>query len=107
MITRAARGRTDRAESASEDSFAMPATSRWATSNADTRWLAPIWTALPSSSSPPPNLQPGKAMRRDCRHPAQSGGIGGAIWTGNDRRLRELLARLEAPGADALPADPR
>jgi hypothetical protein len=55
MITRAARGRTDRAESASEDSCAMPATSRWATSNADMRWLAPIWTALPSNSSPPPN----------------------------------------------------
>jgi hypothetical protein len=51
MITRAARGRTDRAESASEDSCAMPATSRWATSNADMRWLAPIWTVLPSSSS--------------------------------------------------------
>jgi hypothetical protein len=33
----------------------MPATSRWATSNADMRWLAPIWTALPSNSSPPPN----------------------------------------------------
>ena len=28
-------------------------------------------------------------------------------WIDNDRRLRELLARLEALGADALEADPR
>jgi hypothetical protein len=28
-------------------------------------------------------------------------------WTDNDRRLRELLARLEALGAAALEADPR
>jgi hypothetical protein len=26
-----------------------------ATSNVDTRWLAPIWTVLPSGSSPPPS----------------------------------------------------
>jgi hypothetical protein len=41
---------------------------RWATSNADMRWLAPTWTALRSDSSTPPSLQPGKALRRDCRH---------------------------------------
>jgi hypothetical protein len=28
-------------------------------------------------------------------------------WIANDRRLRDLLARLEALGADALEADPR
>jgi Family of unknown function (DUF6788) len=28
-------------------------------------------------------------------------------WIDNDRRLRDLLARLEALGADALEADPR
>ena len=28
-------------------------------------------------------------------------------WIDNDRRLRELLARLEALGAAALEADPR
>jgi hypothetical protein len=48
-------------------------------------WLAPTWTALPSSSSLPPNLQPGKALRRYCQRPScldQSGGIGGAIRPG-------------------------
>ena len=55
---RAAGGRTDRAESASGDSCAIPATLRSATSSADTRWLAPTWPALPSGSSPPPRLQP-------------------------------------------------
>ncbi len=28
-------------------------------------------------------------------------------WIDNDRRLRDLLAQLEAPGAAALEADPR
>ncbi len=49
-----------RAVITSADSCAIPATSRQATSSADMRWLAPTWTALPSGSSPPPSLQPGK-----------------------------------------------
>jgi hypothetical protein len=63
MITRAAGRRTDRAEGASVDSYVIRATSRWATSNADMRWLAPTWTALPSGSSTPLSLQPGKVLR--------------------------------------------
>src|SRR5262249_37203318 len=70
MITRAARGRTDRAENASEDSCAIPATLPWATSSADMRWLAPTWTALPSGSWPPPSLQPGKAPAERLPQPA-------------------------------------
>jgi site-specific recombinase XerC len=53
-------------ERASEDSCVIPATSRWATSNADLRWLAPTWTALQSGSSTPPSRQP----RRPCRETA-------------------------------------
>ena len=70
MITRAAGGRTDRAESAYGDSCAIRAISRWATSNADTRWLALTWTALPSGSSPPPSLQTGKAAAARLPQPA-------------------------------------
>jgi hypothetical protein len=55
MITRAASGRTDHVESASEGFYAIPATSRWATSNVGMRWLAPTWTPLPSRSSTPPS----------------------------------------------------
>ncbi len=51
MIARAAGARTDRAESAYGDSCAIPAISRWATSNADMRWLALTWTALPPGST--------------------------------------------------------
>jgi recombination endonuclease VII len=79
------RGRTDRAGTASEDSCAIPATSRLATSNAEMRWLAPTWTALPSGSSTP-SLQP----VRPCGESAatwldQSGGIGGTIRPGTSR----------------------
>src|SRR5690242_7982911 len=65
MITRAASGRTDRAEGASEDSCVIPATSRWATSNADTRWLAPTWTVL-RSGLPRPSVQPRKETAATC-----------------------------------------
>jgi len=74
--------KTDPAESASEDSCAIRATSRWATSNADMGWLAPTWTALPSCFSPPPSLRPGMdpagrlpqpASIRTTRADAQSG----------------------------------
>jgi hypothetical protein len=37
--------------------LATGAISRWATSSADMRWLAPTWTALPSGSWSPLNLQ--------------------------------------------------
>jgi hypothetical protein len=47
----AAGRRTDRVESASGDCCVIPAISRSATLNADTRWLVPTWTALPSRSS--------------------------------------------------------
>ena len=82
LITRAAGRRTDRAESAYGDSCAIPAISRWATSNADMRWLAPTWTALPSGSSPPPSLQlgdcrsPPRSERRDRWHNARTRGLG-------------------------------
>jgi recombination endonuclease VII len=42
------RGRTGRAERASAGSCVIPATSRWATSNAAMRWLVPTSTALGS-----------------------------------------------------------
>src|SRR5450432_4853716 len=66
MITRAARGRTGRVESAYGDSCAIRAISRWATSNADMRWLASTWIALPSGSSTPPSLQLGLSAGPAC-----------------------------------------
>ena len=96
-ITRAAERRTDRAESASEDSWVIPATSRLATSNVDTRWLAPIWTVLLSSSSPPPSLQPGRpcgVTAPSCLN--RSGRIGRAIRPGAFRPLGQSALNLRA-----------
>ena len=98
MITRAAGPRTDRAESVSEDSCAMPATSRWATSNAGMRWPALTWTALRSGSSTPPSLQPGKALRRDCR----------SLRTDGLRALRGArLTSMLAPSRSTAPRGSR
>ena len=89
MITRAAGGRTDPAESASGDSCAIPATSRWATSSADMRWLALTWTILPSGSSPPPSFQLGRARGARMPQPAsiRNDGADGTIRPGVPRPL--------------------
>ncbi len=62
------------------------------------RWLAPIWTALPSSSSLPPNLQPGKALRRD-RKITQAAGLG-TDWV--PREMRHTFVSLLSSNGTAL-----
>src|SRR6266853_206110 len=47
------------------------------------------------------------AARTVCRWLSPAPGADYQSWIDNDRRLRELLARLEALGAAALEADPR
>ncbi len=47
------------------------------------------------------------AAKTICRRLNAEQGDDYQAWIDNDRRLRELLARLEALGAAALEADPR
>ena len=76
---------------------------RWATSNADMRWLAPTWTAFPSGSSPPPSLQPGKALRR-LPQPAstRAAGWGATIRPEASSMVLSLMTGHRTEGLRAL-----
>jgi hypothetical protein len=61
-------------------------------------WLAPIWTALPSGSSLPPSLQPGKTLHLGRWH---------ALDRLNVRREFRKITRAAGLGTDWVPREMR